>query len=137
MIKITNSHYNIALSNGISKQLLKLRVNVLKWSLNKAITEPVREQNTKAWLNIARKNGIKKKTFYSRIYSLGWDAEKSATYPVNRKTVKDKLHDELLEFYCESCLGEQYGCCISCKNGDKINNILSKYIINKKVDKNV
>lgn len=137
MIDITNSHYNIALSNGISKQLLKLRVNVLHWSLNKAITEPVREQNAKQWLAIAEANGIKKKTFYSRIQNLGWSAEKSATYPVYRTTVKDKLSFELLEFYCESCLGEQYGCCISCKNSDKITNILSKYIINKKIDKNV
>ena len=135
MVEITNSHYNIAYSNGISKQLLKLRVNVLKWSLNKAITEPVREQNAKAWLSTAEKNGIKKKTFYSRIQNLGWSAEKSATFPVDRITIKGKLHDELRSLYCESCLGEQYGCCISCKTSDKITNILSKYIINSRGNK--
>ncbi|PGE00006.1 hypothetical protein [Bacillus pseudomycoides] len=70
---ITFEDYDKATENGISKANVYQRVHVYGWSVERAITEPVKKRNIggkyshERMLAIAESNGISKSTYYSRL----------------------------------------------------------------------
>lgn len=78
---ITDSEYEEAKKNGIKPSVVDNRVRQLGWSIEKAITIPVREKRSlKGLKEKAMKNGIPIKTLLGRIRR-GWDPEKAAAEP--------------------------------------------------------
>lgn len=81
MQEITIRNYETALKNGISRFNVYQRVHTYGWSIQKAITKPVRGQKTLSmeyWIKEARNNNIPYHTFMNRIKS-GWGTVKAAT----------------------------------------------------------
>lgn len=90
---ITPKEYEIAESNGISKDTLEIRVRRLGWRKNKAITTPTqkRRHNDK-YVIIAKENGIDSRYFWKRV-SRGMTLEQAATTPVKtRRECIEKLN---------------------------------------------
>jgi len=80
---ITPQHYSEALSNGISYELLTMRVREWTWPIEKAIKTPVRPKNAYGgWIKIAKQNGISSATFRNRVNNHGYDYERAATQPI-------------------------------------------------------
>src|SRR5699024_9083289 len=80
---ITPEEYDIAASNGISRNALDLRVRERMWDKQRAITEPPKK--TKTYLNKslteAKRNGISSHNFYRRVRSV-YTHKKASTMPV-------------------------------------------------------
>ncbi|MEN2464934.1 hypothetical protein [Ornithinibacillus sp. JPR2-1] len=97
-IYITPEQYDIAAKNGIPRERVNGRVRKEKWPIERAITEPIRNYDSK-WVRQAEENGIPAGLFYKRV-SLGWSKERASTQKIRRK--RDKVEyalykgDELL-----------------------------------------
>ena len=74
--------YEIAKSNGISKNNVDARVQSLNWDIEKAITKPLNKFD-KYYVELAKKNGIAYHTYLKRL-SLGWSEIKAATKPTRK-----------------------------------------------------
>lgn len=83
MYYIQDADYETAKANGISATQVYQRVNTYNWTIERAITQPVRKLRKfeSEYLETAIKNGISWKMFYSRVQNLGWDELKAATTP--------------------------------------------------------
>lgn len=80
---ITPEEYDIAKRNGLPKYLVYQRVMVYGWDIERAITQPKKEQKSYGTLvRIAKQNGIKPNTFYSRIHLRGMTPEEAAVAPL-------------------------------------------------------
>jgi hypothetical protein len=84
---ILESHYKIAEDNGISRKNVRQRYYDYLWSIERAITEPIKQvkQSTwSEWKDIALKNGIYNELFHVRLKK-GWLPEKAATEPITKR----------------------------------------------------
>lgn len=81
---ISPESYETAKANGISEINVYHRVYSLGWTVERAITEPVRKSEafTSDWLAVALKNGISRDRFRNRVRYLGWGEERAAITPV-------------------------------------------------------
>lgn len=97
---ITPEEYDIAASNGISKQTLEERIRRLAWDKSEAMTKPVKNQNSiKEWISLANKNGISLRTFEERIYTKKWSYEVAATTPIlDRKAIVENMVNKRRRF---------------------------------------
>lgn len=94
---LTDDDFEIAKSNGISRQLAKSRVYDYGWSIQRAITQPrLSKAKSGAALERALANGIKAPTFWWRIKA-GWGEERASTEPVHTSKNKSKLDPEVVE----------------------------------------
>lgn len=82
---ITEEQYKIAEKNNINRNVAFKRVYYLNWSIEKAITTPIRRKITTQQLIIAKKNGITAKCVSVRVNIHGWDIEKAITTPMVSK----------------------------------------------------
>lgn len=83
---ITPQQFDIAKSNGISRQVLEYRVYDALWDVERAITESPRAIMSRGdWVKIAKRNGICQGTFYNRVTKSGWSNERAATEPVHKR----------------------------------------------------
>ncbi|WP_025693248.1 hypothetical protein [Paenibacillus zanthoxyli] len=68
-------------ANGIHAEMLRRRVYVDGWDVDRAVTEvPRQQQDRSEWRAVADSNGIRPDTFYNRL-SDGWTEEAAATTP--------------------------------------------------------
>lgn len=86
---LTEEHYKIAESNGISRSTAYARVYVYKkrWPIDKAITEPpkpTKDPEMDKWIPIAKKNRVPIALFKDRVYH-GWDYKRAATERRNNR----------------------------------------------------
>ncbi|MBY0597719.1 hypothetical protein [Bacillus bingmayongensis] len=80
---ITYEDYEKAAKNGISKKNVYHRVNVYGWSVERAITEPVKKykgDSHEGMVVIAERNGISRPTYLRRIKE-GMTPYEAATKP--------------------------------------------------------
>ncbi len=86
---ITEEQYKIAEKNGISKKNVNNRVFGLvePWSVERAITEPVKSRKGKyaEHLKTAHSNGISTEAFHSR-RRMGWSLKDAATRPIQKNS---------------------------------------------------
>lgn len=86
---------DMAKKNNIPIGTFYSRVYVLKWSMEKAATEPIMDIETKSenfvkrlrkypieWIEKAKENGITPYNFRRRVREYNWSYEKAATTPV-------------------------------------------------------
>lgn len=82
---ITPEDFKIAAENGISENLVAVRVRQLGWDIDKAISTPKKNKNKnllwKKWKNTALQNGITYKLFYKRVFYNDVNPETAATTP--------------------------------------------------------
>ncbi|MBP1312305.1 uncharacterized protein YjcR [Paenibacillus sp. 1182] len=92
MISITPEQFDTAKKNGVSKELLRSRIQKCRWSIEKAISTPPKNESAydrhKRWIRIAEKNGIKKEYFVQRVEQYGWSKKDASTLPIG--TVRKK-----------------------------------------------
>lgn len=88
---VSPEEYEIALKNGIKKENVYQRVYRYNWSIQRAITTPVRkrdmsykEKGKNEYLEIALQNGISANAYYVRV-SRGWSKEKASTTKLKNK----------------------------------------------------
>ncbi|MCK1996819.1 hypothetical protein MPH47_06185 [Psychrobacillus psychrodurans] len=81
---LTKEQYETAKKNGINRATTCSRVRDLKWSVEDAITKPVKKKVvfTDEELAIMKKNKLRKSTVDCRIRTLKWDRERALTEPV-------------------------------------------------------
>lgn len=90
---ITEEQYKIAESNGISRRNAYQRVERYYWSIEDAITKPMKKPKSE-WVNykhIAKEHGIACSTFLSRINRQGMTPYDAATKPIMTKQESSKL----------------------------------------------
>lgn len=94
----TWEQYEIAEKNGISKVNVDQRINVLGWTLEEAITKPMRvkfRQKYKEYVQLAESKGIPLITFRARVEKHNWDPEEAATTPVmTMKEVAERRNEK-------------------------------------------
>lgn len=90
--------YEIAEKNGISKVNVDQRINALGWTLEKAITQPMRvrfRHKYKEYVQLAESNGIPFITFRARVENHNWSPEEAAVTPVmTMKEVAEKRNEK-------------------------------------------
>lgn len=88
---LTDEHYAIAAENGICQNTLYYRFHVCGWSINNAITTPVRKTSEHwiKWKETCQANGISNSTFNQRLYK-GMTPEQAATTPLADKPYRRK-----------------------------------------------
>ena len=81
---ITPEEYARAAVNGVSAQLLDVRIRSLAWEKERAIKTPPHDKRRlpKEWIARAKQNGICYSTYKYRVNVLGWDLERAATQPL-------------------------------------------------------
>ena len=83
---ITPEDFKVAEANGLDRQLVHSRVYHRGWSVQRAITQPVKEKRPKRdWKYLHKRleeNGIPLSTFYTRVNQLGMTSEKASSMPV-------------------------------------------------------
>lgn len=80
-------HYETAEKNGISKKYVDNRFYEKGWTLERAITQPLRERSTHGWDKWKDVAKVSKKAYMQRV-RLGWEHEKAALTPtLSRKEV--------------------------------------------------
>ncbi|OIJ17089.1 hypothetical protein BKP37_00680 [Anaerobacillus alkalilacustris] len=102
LFRITPHHREIARENGIPDTALEARVYKHGWTVQEAITKPVRKNDLeqldgyKEYLALAKKNNIHPQTFKHRV-EIGFSMEEAATIPTNelRKKRDDQEWIEL------------------------------------------
>lgn len=78
---LTDEDYEIALSNGISKERAYSRFYKESLTRTEAITKPVQRQvrgRYEKWKSICDQNGVSRKLFLNRCHN-GWTEERAAT----------------------------------------------------------
>lgn len=84
-------------ANGIGRRNAVQRVEYFGWSVERAITEPVRrgksafQKEWEAWEDIATQNGVTRDNFYNRTAMQKWSSEDAATKPVRRRWTEKQL----------------------------------------------
>ena len=82
---LTEEHLQIAESNGISRKNALQRFNLYGFSIEDAISKPLKNQgNTspwKQWKEIALANGVDCSCFCNRVRVQKWTPEEAATRP--------------------------------------------------------
>jgi hypothetical protein len=118
---ITPDEYDAAEKNGIGERIVSCRVRVLGWSVERAITTPVKKyKNRRRWGATARANGIKYHTYLNRITKQGMSEEEAATTPVTDfSTVVMKAAEAKRRYPVEVIEKAE-------KNGIKYNTFLSR-----------
>lgn len=86
---ITPEEYEIALKNGIKKEVVYQRVYRYGWTIKKAITTPTRKRDMSykkknLYVETALKNGISANAYYARLRR-GWSKEKASTTKLKNK----------------------------------------------------
>lgn len=100
---ITFEAYEKAIKNGISKRHVYQRVHVYGWSVERAITDPVKKRNINGrygherMIAIAEQNGISVSTYYKRLRE-GMSRRDAATKP--------KGHSVFLEIAAENGISD-------------------------------
>lgn len=94
----TWEQYETAEKNGIPKKNVDQRINVLGWTIDEAITKPIRvtfRQKYAKYVKLAEQNTIPFNTFRARVEIHKWDPQKAATTPIMtyREAVK-KTNDK-------------------------------------------
>lgn len=81
---ITPEEYAQAAENGISPQVVDVRVRSLAWNKSRAISEKPQHKRRlpEKWIRLAAGNGICYRTFLYRVNVLGWNYERAATQPL-------------------------------------------------------
>lgn len=77
--------YETAKKNGIPRRNVNQRVQILGWSVEKAIAKPLYKGSRtkyKGYVERAEQNGIPYKTFIARVNQLKWPLEEAANTPV-------------------------------------------------------
>ncbi|HEK9103293.1 TPA: hypothetical protein SUB30_004766 [Bacillus pseudomycoides] len=90
--------YETAEKNGIPRRNVNQRVQVLGWSVEKAITKPLyKGSRTKyeGYVERAEQNGVTYKTFIARVNQLKWSLEEAANTPV--LSVEERINRRLKE----------------------------------------
>jgi transposase-like protein len=79
-----NSIAALARKHGVNPATVQERVGKYGWSLEKALTTPVRIKNeyNPSIAALARKHGLKSSIVYGRLNTSGWSLEKALTTPV-------------------------------------------------------
>lgn len=81
--ELTEEHFKIAESNGISRKNVSQRYWDYGWDIEKAITKPIEEKESDwlTWKETAIKNGISNPLYNARLKK-GMTPEKAATTPI-------------------------------------------------------
>lgn len=87
---LTEEEYELAETNGVSREMAFKRVNSYGWDRRKAVTrKPITKRGTYTeYVKRAVVNGINKRAFYHRI-DRGWDPEKACTEKARTRYGKD------------------------------------------------
>ncbi|KAB2334277.1 hypothetical protein [Bacillus mesophilum] len=101
LFKITDEHRKIAASNGIRTGTLEARVYRYGWTVQEAISIPLKRwvdkpEEYEKYLQQAIDNGIEQSTFYHRL-KRGWDIVKASTTSTILPSTKKKFREEDIE----------------------------------------
>lgn len=80
-------HFELALSNGITRVLLHSRYYQRDWDLKRATTEPVNKKTPSehvSYIEVAQANGIGRSTYLTRVRG-GMSKEEASTKPVAKR----------------------------------------------------
>lgn len=80
---LLEEHFELALSNGITRVLLHSRYYQRGWSLERATTEPANKKTPSehaSYIDVAQARGISRATYYKRLGE-GWSKEEASTTP--------------------------------------------------------
>ena len=101
---ITPEDYKVAKENGINRNALLQRVRIMKWDIDRAITEPIRvnKRFTDEEIENINKNGLNRRTVTARINYYGWSREEATTTPTlpkkgPKRSRRFKYTDEIVE----------------------------------------
>lgn len=87
MYYVEPHHYEIAKQNGISKKNLINRVYEKGWTIERAISQPVKIRSTHDWEKWESVAKVSKSTYMQRVRG-GWEKDKAALTPaLSRKEV--------------------------------------------------
>ncbi len=85
---LEESHFELALSNGITRVLLHQRYYQSLWDIERATTEPVTPRNAPSevsdLVDVAVENGISRATYYRRV-DKGMSPEEASTKPTAKR----------------------------------------------------
>lgn len=88
LFELTPRLIKIAEQNGIAEKTARARVDRLGWTVDEAISIPVKTRNPseedRKWIKVASQNGINGNAFRARV-ARGWPVEKAATTPLISK----------------------------------------------------
>lgn len=89
-IYITPEEYAIGEKNGIDRHRVYHRVNYDRWTVERAITEPVKPNRAiyKDWEDLCKENGISYETFRKRITNKKMTPYEAATYQIPETKIK-------------------------------------------------
>jgi hypothetical protein len=109
LFKATPQHFAIAEGNGISKGTVKSRIYKLGWTIQEAITVPVRKALKKPegydkYYQLAIQNGLSRITFRDRIRN-GWDLEEAATKSPLDSRNRRRMDKEWIDLAIENGIG--------------------------------
>ena len=93
-LPLEEHHFDLALSNGITRVLLHQRYYQSNWSLERATTEPVNVKlpsEHKPYIAIAHEHGIARSTYLTRISS-GMTKEEASTKEVVKRGRPEGTH---------------------------------------------
>lgn len=94
---ITDEQVEIALKNGLSRDTVRNRVDNLNWSIERAISKPLRSKSrtthtiTKQDIAEAEVNGIEFSTFYARAVTYKWPVDEAKSKPLQYKRSDYKM----------------------------------------------
>jgi hypothetical protein len=89
---ITPEQYAKAAANGVPARNLEQRYRDYGWSMERAMTEPIRKNKSHGdWPAIAKSNGITYDQYLKRV-QIGWSMEAAATTPVMQDTAAHAAH---------------------------------------------
>lgn len=100
ILELSHDQVNQARANGISYQNVYNRIEMHGWSIERAVTAPVRKKNpvfTYYDVQEAAINGINYGAFVNRIRGLKWSVEDAKTIPLKR-TIKKKKYGQLSKY---------------------------------------
>lgn len=100
ILELSYDQVSEARKNGISYQNVYNRVEVHGWSIERAITTPIRKKNpvfTYQDVQEAAINGINYGAFVNRIRGLKWSVEDAKTIPL-KNVIKKKKYGRLSKY---------------------------------------
>ena len=87
---LTPEDIEVAVKNGIRKDLVIRRFYFYGWEKEKALNQPYNHKSeNQELIDLAKSNGIRWKTFYARV-TRGWDPLKAATTGLTKKGIAHK-----------------------------------------------
>lgn len=110
------THYDKALSNGISAKTLENRVREYGWDIERAMKEPLHRQKLKSILTdgiieTLKINNIALHTFKARVFVLGWNISKAITTPTknNREAIQCAIDKQTIISKEQYAIAERNG----------------------------